>query len=1108
LGVRHSPSLPQLVGRGAMSRRIDIGVALAMLLILIFAPAAQLTTTRSENALGTLVEEQPSGPAAGPRVRLLPVDIPPGLTIRRPADIERIARTALGERPTKSLLRLLNDEIVDLPETAVVTRTGENQQPIYPYRYPLMERLLDGSIGRGRTRDAAALGASLIVLAGQSESGLDNRFRNAAPAAFAVLNRARDEGGCSASLNLLFLLAASEPNDDLVRREAARAEAACPGDPTPGWLLGLFQSLRALVFVGEEEKATWEEELWPADRMERAGETFARLQKMFPISGDLWAGDGDQHVRAGFELQATQPFAARARFQQALAAYHQARQRGPNEVTVIGEALAYIGLGEAVRAADLLKERGTTEGGRRAALALLIVAQESIGDFGAARDTAQQLASVGAQTVSDSQAFLPYQRAPYNHPLERLGAQGALMTSLGDVALLSVQLQPGAGRGGGAAVVDWSFIPRFRDDGTDLASSVTGSYPFCPDFVWRRDALLAHDPVAGLQAYPKSFRDLRPEGFVDECDVDADEFRRILLVEAGLPTPDAAELFDARQNLWRWAGDLNKALEVIDDWNRRSRETDILPRLRRGEVLYLQRSFDDSAAAFGEAARLAEDGFVINLARNEALLRRGAALLAAGRSSEAVPTLRRVADEASVSISWFAKAEDSIENSESLQRAVLSFYYAHSQLADHERITGQPRAAQEDYSAALSQVSHLLMPPGVRPEAVHNSAALTYLSIGRFDAAEREVRAALAADPENPAFLMTGGLVADRAGQVSLAAERNAHALSSDPGAFSAANDLAVQLVQLGRSKEAVDALRRAVSVKPDFALGWFNLGVLYEDLGRVLASQGAFARAVRLDPGLKDHPQVLTIDTRVYETGLDISKPLPPRWSLANLDRRTPSAAAGLLAVLVVAAGLARAIGPAGGRNARKWLELSARRLHGLPVLRRIRHPAWAITATIAAFMLPIALRPRTGWASIVMYGIGLLILSAVAVRARAVVARQQRVRIAQRSWPPGLCFGLLGGAFGAPWAPLPTVLSKPASNRVYEAAPLVLGVLAAALFLEAAWLSVPLTHDWAVAALIMAASTLLPVKPLDGGRLSGGATAAALGLVGAAVLVVIGVL
>jgi len=71
-----------------------------------------------------------------------------------------------------------------------------------------------------------------------------------------------------------------------------------------------------------------------------------------------------------------------------------------------------------------------------------------------------------------------------------------------------------------------------------------------------------------------------------------------------------------------------------------------------------------------------------------------------------------------------------------------------------------------------------------------------------------------------------------------------------------------------------------------------------------------------------------------------------------------------------------------------------------------------------------------------------------------------------------------------------------------------MVLGILAAALFLEAAWLTVPLTHDWAVAALIMAASTLLPVKPLDGGRLRGGAIAAAFGLVGAAVLVVIGVL
>jgi hypothetical protein len=60
--------------------------------------------------------------------------------------------------------------------------------------------------------------------------------------------------------------------------------------------------------------------------------------------------------------------------------------------------------------------------------------------------------------------------------------------------------------------------------------------------------------------------------------------------------------------------------------------------------------------------------------------------------------------------------------------------------------------------------------------------------------------------------------------------------------------------------------------------------------------------------------------------------------------------------------------------------------------------------------------------------------------------------------------------------------------------------------LTLLGAWLHVPATTAIGTAAVVMAASMLVPIAPLDGARLGGGATAAGFGLVGVAILAVVG--
>ena len=70
----------------------------------------------------------------------------------------------------------------------------------------------------------------------------------------------------------------------------------------------------------------------------------------------------------------------------------------------------------------------------------------------------------------------------------------------------------------------------------------------------------------------------------------------------------------------------------------------------------------------------------------------------------------------------------------------------------------------------------------------------------------------------------------------------------------------------------------------------------------------------------------------------------------------------------------------------------------------------------------------------------------------------------------------------------------------RLRRAAPAAAGFIAVALIALTAWLEVPVTRALGIAALIIAASMLTPVKPLDGAAIAkagaAGASLAALGL------------
>ena len=270
-----------------------------------------------------------------------------------------------------------------------------------------------------------------------------------------------------------------------------------------------------------------------------------------------------------------------------------------------------------------------------------------------------------------------------------------------------------------------------------------------------------------------------------------DELKLIAEVEAG-QQPDQGimkadsitsdNIADGWQNLLRWAGNLPAAKKFAEQWQAARGDSSALPALRLGEIDFLTHQYNDAATEFGLAARR---WLLVNyndaLDPDQAELDRGTALLAVGRTVEAVQTLRPLDQEGTLGYSY--ENSPNVRNLDAaLQFAAVS-YYACEQLADYESESGNLYAAVEDYTNALDWV-RLLQEGGARAEALNNNAVIAYLSLGDTSTAAMLESNALATDAQDPVFLMTAGSIADRAGRVAQAAQYDREALDSDPGAF------------------------------------------------------------------------------------------------------------------------------------------------------------------------------------------------------------------------------------------------------------------------------------------------------------------------------------
>jgi cellulose synthase operon protein C len=1062
----------------------------------------------------------PSGPGAALELRDVPAfEAEPGLAavLESRSGMRSAVRAALtdafGAPIGPALFRLVRDFEADIHSTDAVLA----EVIPYPFRYPPIDRLLDGVAIDPRTGNDVAALLILAAAPGGASDAIDFEFPNAPEVAFALLDSARAGGDCLPQLNLAFLLSSDRNSrDDDVVREYEAAARACPGDPTPIWLLGQFQSQRA--FADDRDADFAGQQLARAERLARPFATFRRLQQRWPRSPLGWAGEADTELRLAYQVDPRQPFGGRLHFRRALALYRAARRVDDDPGLATGEARALAGLGFHGRAADLHAVAVEGAAHRGPPRARHVEYLERAGRF-------DEAAAAAAALAADPAFAPPRALFPQADDAALLFREdGAGPVSTGSDRLWAVQLNVGPPPGGrGAAGADLSFIPLYR-----VQPGVTGHDRWCPEWARRRDLVLAGHADEALQGMPEQYRDARPWAQAP-CQIDGTSLLRALALletgdrdaaiasakEANLggDRAPAAVLADAGQDLWRFAGDRVRAARIAAEWAD-GRPLDPDAPDRAGEIAFLEGDYSRAARWFGRAVRTARSafgGWTTQEAR--ALLKRGVALARLGELDAALAALAE-GDEVATRVEAFARDEEFGTGTAELEAAWFS-YHARAQAGDvalrarrYARAAEHYESAQERLPALELNLPVLGIDPLVRPEVLHNNRSLAENKAGRLAPALETARRAVAADPANPLFRETEGFALQRLGRRAEAVRAYRIGLASDPTLYPAWNDLGVLLLDQGRTAAAADALRRAVGANDDYAIGWFNLGVAQEDRGRLLAAQGAFGRAIALDERLRDRPHDPIADDAVYITQLDLSKLLPHEWSFAGAQERAPAVAAGFAVVLMLGLRLARGLAVQSTGVARELFDAGRGWLERLPAALRFTPAAVAALATLAVFVWPLLRTGGASLASVLLLAAGVALLVTIVLRARVLAARHAGVTLEHRGWSPAVAFGLAAGAAGAPWAPLPVAVTSRPAPAVHWLGPVLTGAAALGLLILAAWLHVPVTRALGAAALVMAASMLTPIEPLDGAMVGKGAAglAATLALLGTGVLLLLG--
>lgn len=143
--------------------------------------------------------------------------------------------------------------------------------------------------------------------------------------------------------------------------------------------------------------------------------------------------------------------------------------------------------------------------------------------------------------------------------------------------------------------------------------------------------------------------------------------------------------------------------------------------------------------------------------------------------------------------------------------------------------------ALEQYEAAREELDLLEATLG---------AASTLAALGRFEAADRELRRATRSHPSNAQVFATTGNIAFRRGQYADAAEALKRAIELDPEDGYSWFYRGEALNQLGRVDEALEMLERATQLLPTLGRAWYVMGILFDKKGRPQEAAAMYRKA------------------------------------------------------------------------------------------------------------------------------------------------------------------------------------------------------------------------------------------------------------------------
>lgn len=1001
--------------------------------------------------------------------------------------ITDVARSSGLERELAELWPAMSKAAKGVGDNYYDREFGDHPERWYPVVRKVVLAWPDSRI-RAQRGALNELAASLLIASSSHGAGDWGTGAGTSAGALVLFDRLRQVNpSCDAEVNYALTLSLGQhPREAALRPVTKRMLAACPSDGNAAWLASeIAESLHWVERAGGD--------LLIEDESARAEVTRAFIVGAFETAPD---GPLRSAAEGFFVLQRaekalaeeTMPFTARERAKEALTLFRDARSKADHPALMAAEARALAVLGDLVNANMLLASAAQLAPETGIIQTLRAEQLERAGDWEQAVRHAKPIYPASGNL---SLAPTGFGLDPTWDPVQ-LAVTDAAPTWVMDPTFQS---------GAGGLILDLSALPAYRTDRFVTAprpaqTQVTS----CPATGQIRrllvvgryaDALRVYDDTVGVLA-SKQWRNTygesceRPVALAAvAAQLASDSQRRDRLLAEG-DGVSLDEMFDVAQNVLRYGKAFEKAVDVTSMWAQASPGNG-LSHHRAAEIHYLTGNLAEADAAFSRAVE-----------------RYGQAL-----PGEEVPGYWRgdpdgltqlVAVQRGIIAEQQGDAEAARSAFTGVAAAALDYSevysvareYALLQLGILELRDNRPEAA----AAALGEIAS---PDMIAAGPVANNLALALALSDRGAEAVPIAQRAVDEDPANPIYLETLALAQQASGDKDAAQETYARATEKDPSLFTASNNEAILLAGDGKLDEARARLQASLSANPGYAKAWANLAMVELARGTpdgYLRAVGAQAIATGLDLGLRGVGYGWQVELGVYDTGIDLSRPLPPEWSFAKAASPVMPGLTFVMVLLVmlrlaqtfasesvsgwVSEKLVAATHWLGGRTG-GWL---GGRVGGLRLPQTT--PGWVTTVIAAAMavMLSAQAPDFSLWEHLTL-GMGMLGLVAGFSLTRRFVAGHT---VTERTWWPLVIVAAVVSALSLPLLPIPSLEGPASRTRIARLGGLLfLASVAVSMVVVALISGSPVARAIAVSAVMMAATALLPFKQMDGQAIAG---------------------